>query len=130
MFYGATKPVFQKAEHLRSRISPAEERLWNYLKDGRMGVEFTRQHPAYLYVLDFYCHALKLAIELDDNVDQYEEVKRNGVERKEHLRGFGVTVLRFPSQDVLSNPQYVMKKIQDFKWKKVLNQYQLPKVGS
>jgi len=114
MFYGATRSVFQKAEHLRNRISPAEELLWNYLKDGRMGVEFSRQHPAYLYVLDFYCHALKLAIELDDHVDQLDEVKRDGVERKDHLNGFGLTVLRFQGHDVLSNPQQVMKKIEDF----------------
>ena len=54
------------ARQLRSEQTEVEQQLWRALRNRRLqGVKFRRQHPVPPYVLDFYCHAAKLAIELD-----------------------------------------------------------------
>ena len=111
MFYGASNLIFQKAEELRNRSTPAEELLWNYLRGSQLGVKFRRQHPASLYVLDFYCHELKLAIEIDGSIHELEEVKRNDVVRENTLKSLGITILRFSNNEVFSNPATVINKI-------------------
>lgn len=70
MFFGASDLIFQKAEYLRNRSTQAEELLWDHLKGEQLGVKFRRQHPAFLYVLDFYCHELDLIIEIDGTIHQ------------------------------------------------------------
>jgi len=47
-------------------MTPAEAKLWTYLKGKQLeGRKFRRQHSVSQYILDFYCPASKLAIELD-----------------------------------------------------------------
>ena len=56
------------APALRQNATKAEAILWRCLRDRRMGVKFRRQCPVGDYILDFYCHSLKLCIELDGGV--------------------------------------------------------------
>src|SRR5881396_2374866 len=77
MHYGAHPLVFRKAEELSNNMTHAEELLWNYLKSNEWDLKFRRQHPIALYVADFYCHKLKLVIEIDGNIHENEDVKRN-----------------------------------------------------
>ncbi|MCW3080749.1 MAG: hisA [Segetibacter sp.] len=111
MFYGANDLIFQKAEELRNRTTEAEELLWNYLRGGQLGVQFRRQHPASLYVLDFYCHELKLAIELDGSIHALEEVKRNDAIREGQLKELGIKILRFDNKILLNDISGVLKEI-------------------
>jgi len=111
MFYGANNLIFQKAEELRSRSTPAEELLWNYLKASQLGVKFRRQHPASLYVLDFYCNELKLAIELDGSIHALDDVKRNDEVREMHLKELGITILRFDNRELFSDISTILKTI-------------------
>lgn len=111
MFYGANNLIFQKAEDLRNRSTPAEELLWNHLRGSQLGVKFRRQHPASLYVLDFYCYELKLAIELDGSIHALEEVKRNDEIREKHLKGLGITILRFDNRELFKNLPGVIERI-------------------
>ncbi|MDB5191674.1 MAG: hisA [Segetibacter sp.] len=111
MFYGANDLIFQKAEELRNRSTPAEEILWNYLRGEQLGVKFERQHPATLYVLDFYCHELRLAIEVDGSIHELEEVKRNDVTRERTLKDLGISFLRFSNNEVLNNTRKVLETI-------------------
>ncbi|HEY6978389.1 MAG TPA: DUF559 domain-containing protein, partial [Chitinophagaceae bacterium] len=53
MHYGAHPLIFKKAEELRSKMTHAEELLWNYLKLNEWNLKFRRQHPIALYVADF-----------------------------------------------------------------------------
>jgi very-short-patch-repair endonuclease len=58
--------IFKYARELRRNQTDAEQLLWGLLRDRRFaGKKFRRQHPVGRYILDFYCHELKLAIELD-----------------------------------------------------------------
>lgn len=111
MFYGADNLIVEKATALRSYLTTAEETLWNHLKGGQLGVEFLLQHPAYLYVLDFYCHELKLVIELDGGDRQADKLKRNDAQRQEHLKRLGLSVLRCSNGEVLSDTSGVIQKI-------------------
>ncbi len=112
MFFGATNIILEKAEALRDKMTESEEIVWNYLRGGKLGVKFRRQHPASLYVLDFYCHELKLAIEIDGNIHEIEDVKKNDIERQKNLESLGLKVIRFSNEEVIQNSEYVINKIQ------------------
>jgi len=75
MFYGAGRNTFEKAHCLRRNMTEAERVLWNVLKNRRLfKVRFRRQHPIDIFIVDFYCHELKLAIEIDGGIHLNETV--------------------------------------------------------
>ncbi len=113
MYYGASNQIFQIAEELRNRMTPAEEKLWKHIHINEWKLKFRRQHPISNYVADFYCHKLKLVIELDGGIHDAEDVKKNDEEREKRMTGFGITVLRFKNEEVLGNINSVLNKISD-----------------
>ncbi len=62
MFAGGNQLLFKMASALRKQPTHAEEILWTYLSKKPLGYKFRRQHVYAVYVLDFYCHALKLVL--------------------------------------------------------------------
>lgn len=111
MHYGAHPLIFKKAEELRNNMTPSEEVLWNFLRSKEWNYKFRRQHPLFMYVADFYCHRLKLVIEIDGSIHQLEEVKRNDTIRQYHLESLGIKVMRFTNDDVMHNLQSVINQI-------------------
>ena len=95
MFSGADKLLFERAAKLRRQQTFAEEILWNYLRTKPLGFKFRRQHPFSVYILDFYCHELKLAIEVDGSIHNIEEVKENDEIRQKQLEQDCNNFLRF-----------------------------------
>ena len=81
MHRGAIKPLYQMARELRNNATHAETLLWGYLKTKPLGYKFRRQHPYSVYILDFYCHSLKLVFEVDGSVHDLPEVKINDEQR-------------------------------------------------
>ena len=66
MFYGAKAHIFEKAKLLRKNMTEAELLLWKQLKGKKMlGLRFRPQHPIDIFIADFYCHPIKLIIEVD-----------------------------------------------------------------
>jgi len=60
------KILINYRKNLRNNPTPAEKELWNYLKNKQLaGRKFRRQHSIDNFILDFYCPAEKLAIELN-----------------------------------------------------------------
>ena len=112
MFYGANHAIFQRAQELRSTMTTAEEILWNVLRINNRKLKFRRQHPVGNYVVDFYCHRIKLIIELDGAIHEVEEVKRHDTNRERHLKEFGLRVLRFKNADVLNDTNGVLRTIE------------------
>ena len=55
----------KRAQELRKNQTQAELELWELISKKRLGVEFHRQVPMLDYIVDFYCHEIGLAIELD-----------------------------------------------------------------
>lgn len=114
MHAGAGRFLFQRAMELRNQCTHAEEILWGYLRTKPHGIKFRRQHPYSIYILDFYCHALKLVIEVDGSIHLKEDVKANDIIRQELLEADGLRVLRFTNREVEKHLESVIKKIEDF----------------
>ena len=96
------------AKALRGNQTDAESRLWFHLRAGRLnGLKFRRQHPIPPYVIDFYCHASALAVELDGS--QHTAVV--DAARTRFLEDKGIRILRFWDNDVLSNTNAVLEAI-------------------
>jgi very-short-patch-repair endonuclease len=58
--------ILQRARELRQPQTPAEERLWYWLRNSQLeGMKFRRQHPVGRFIVDFYCAEKKLVIEVD-----------------------------------------------------------------
>jgi acetylglutamate kinase len=93
MFYGADPILFEKAEELRASMTQAEEIFWNVIKINQWHLKFRRQHPIANYIADFYCHQVKLVIELDGGYHENKAVKIYDEARENHIRELGITVL-------------------------------------
>ena len=65
LFNEANPLIFELAKDLKRNMTDAEMILWNELKNGINGLKFRRQHPIGIYITDFYCHELKLIVEVD-----------------------------------------------------------------
>ena len=111
MFFGASKIIFENAKELRKNMTNAEKTLWNYLKTKPNGFKFRRQHPLGIYIADFYCHKLKLVIELDGSIHDKEEVKMNDEERQKLIEEDGLIVIRFKNSEIMNNIDKVLKII-------------------
>ncbi len=112
MFFGASNLIFENAKELRKNMTHAENILWGYLQAKPKGYKFRRQHPLGIYIADFYCHKLKLVIELDGSIHDNEEVKQNDGIRQKLIEEDGITVMRFKNEEVMNNIQNVLKQLE------------------
>lgn len=88
-----------------------EIKLWKNLRNQQLlGYKFRRQYPVNKYILDFYCHELKLCIEIDGSTHEFERIDKDKI-RDERLRGLGIYTLRFREYDVLRNINDVLETI-------------------
>ncbi|NBB17528.1 DUF559 domain-containing protein [Caulobacter sp. SLTY] len=93
-----------RAQILRSNTSLPEGLLWQHLRGRQLeGLKFRRQHPMGPYVLDFFCPALGLAVEIDSQWHYGPGREEHDAIRDTWLKRRGVTVLRLPAQLVLSD---------------------------
>lgn len=104
--------LVQQVRELRKKQTPAEQILWELLRDSRfMGLKFRRQHQFGNYILDFYCHEMRLAIELDGSVHASVDQKKKDHKRDTYPQSQGITVLRFPNEKVYENPEVIFQAI-------------------
>jgi very-short-patch-repair endonuclease len=105
-------------KQLRNNLTPAEARLWTCLKDKQLdGRKFRRQHSMGGYILDFYCPAERLAIELDGNPHFNPEAADYDRRRDAFMKQHGVLTLRFVNHRVFNYPEGVLDDIrQHFGW--------------
>jgi very-short-patch-repair endonuclease len=108
--FNRTREKTEIARRLRRGSTEVEKLLWQRLRNGQIGgAQFRRQHPAGRYILDFWCPALFLNIELDGS--QHAETQGPDENRDEWLRQQGVTILRFWNSDVIENIDGVLEVI-------------------
>lgn len=84
-----------------------ERLLWRELRGNPDGMKFRRQHPLGPYVLDFYCAAAKLGIEIDGIAHDMGNRPAADRSRDAFIASHGVEVLHLPASDVLASPQDV-----------------------
>ena len=97
------------ARKLRQQGILSEVLLWKKIKNKSLGVEFHRQVPLDNYIVDFYCHELMLAIEIDGNSHSVEEIAINDIDRQNKLESFGVNFIRFEDSHVKKNMNDVIR---------------------
>jgi len=99
------------ARELRKNGTLDEVLLWRELRAKQLNCEFHRQVPIGHYIADFYCHELKLAIEVDGSSHNHEDAFERDAERERELEQLGVTVLRFTERDVRQQIRGVVEAI-------------------
>jgi len=98
------------ARALRKHQTPPEEALWERLRGSRFhGAKFRRQVPFDRFTVDFYCHAAKLAVELDGR--QHEWFSDYDAGRTEILERFGLRIVRFRNAEVSDDLDSVLARI-------------------
>jgi very-short-patch-repair endonuclease len=101
-----------RARLLRKKATEAERILWRHLRNRNFaGHKFRRQHLFDRYILDFYCPAAKLAIELDGGGHNYRVGQIRDEMRSELLARGGITVLRFWNHQVRQELDSVLQAI-------------------
>ena len=113
----------EQSLELRRSATEAELGLWYHLRAGRLnGLKFRRQHPIPPYVVDFYCAAKKLVVELDGS--QHDEVVDHA--RTRFLEAQGMKVLRYWDNDVPQQTDAVLEAILGAAENRILTPTPLP----
>ncbi len=99
-----------RAKELRRRMTPAERVLWSHLRKNQLeGFHFRRQQVIDGFIVDFYCHAAGLVVEVDGEIHQKQA--EYDKERDRILAARGLRVLRFQNREVLENLPEVLNRI-------------------
>ncbi|PKP39782.1 MAG: DNA methylase [Bacteroidetes bacterium HGW-Bacteroidetes-13] len=99
------------AQELRKNQTPAEQSLWERIRKKQLGAEFHRQVPILDYIVDFYCHEIGLAIEVDGLIHEtqfLEDAKRQGKMEEQ-----GVKFLRYTNQEIYEDLESILEGIKE-----------------
>lgn len=108
----STPEIMHRAGKLRKDLTPAERKLWAWLRLLREdGYRFRRQHAIGRYIVDFCAPRSKLILEVDGS--QHLEQKEYDQARTAWLEGEGYRVLRFTNGEVMNDIEQVMGVIKE-----------------
>ena len=103
------------ARKLRKNSTFSEVLLWCEIKNRQLeGFQFHRQVPMLDFIVDFYCHELKLVIEVDGDRHRHDDAPTKDAIRQKRIEDYGVKFLRFNDIDVKQNLQQVTCSIIDW----------------
>jgi very-short-patch-repair endonuclease len=105
------RDIVKRARKLRSEMNLPEGLLWRELRKRPQGLKFRRQHPAGIYVLDFYCAAARLAIEIDGSAHDGAQAAKADARRSEFLRSQKVATVRVPAVAILRDTGAAVARI-------------------
>ena len=98
------------AQNLRRNATKEEKILWRKFLS-TYPAKFRRQQIVGNYIVDFYCHDAKLAVELDGS-QHYEELTQIAdAERSASINKLGIEVVRFPNNEVMQKFPSVCQEI-------------------
>ena len=104
--------ITHRARALRKAMSSPEVRLWARLRGrGPERPTFRRQHPIGSIILDFYCPAVRLAVEIDGVTHWEDAAHRRDLARDRWLEGQGITVMRIDASAVYRDADAVAAAI-------------------
>jgi len=102
------------ARKLRSNMTYGEVLLWQEIRRKKLGFQFHRQVPIKNYIIDFFCHELLLAIEIDGSYHNHPEVSVSDLTRQQEIEKLGVNFLRFSETEVRKNILNVVEDINNW----------------
>ena len=90
------------ARNLRQESTSEENKVWKVLRNGKyLNYKFRRQHEIEGFVVDFYCHELQLAVEIDGKVHErqreYDELRQRLIEER------GIEYIRVTNEEINSD---------------------------
>ncbi len=105
----------QKAirKFLRQEPVLAEKILWKFLRNNQLGYKFRRQFGIGHYVVDFYCHPLRLILEVDGWTHDFEKTQQKDGEKQIFLEKSGYKVIRFKNEEVYGDVGVLLEKIKN-----------------
>lgn len=107
-----SKDLKERRRNLRKTQTDAEKLLWRHLRNKQfLGLKFFRQYSVGIYILDFYCPAKKLGIELDGSQHMDASHTTYDENRSSILKGHTIHVIRFWNNEVIQNVEGVLEKI-------------------
>jgi very-short-patch-repair endonuclease len=114
VFWQTSPEIWQKlkplARQMRTELTLAEKQLWQRLKNKQLvGFKFRRQQLIDRFIVDFYCHEVKLVIEVDGEIHNYTQVE--DAIRQEFLESLGLRVVKFKNEDVFLKIEGVLEEI-------------------
>ena len=108
------KNLKELARDLRKNMTDAERRIWSKIRRKQLKeFQFYRQKNIGNYIVDFYCPAAKLIVEVDGGQHYSKENIVKDVARDKFLGDLGFRVLRFSNSDVFKNIEGVVTRIYD-----------------
>ena len=106
LFTGYDKKLKSRADELRKNMTQQEWNLWYfYLRNHRL--KWYRQRIIDRFIVDFYCHAAKLVIEIDGKQHYTDQGIAYDTERTQALQGYGLKVLRYTNQQLVDSFQEI-----------------------
>ena len=100
------------AKAMRQEPTPAEAAVWQLIRNRRLaGFKFRRQHPFGPFILDCYCPAAEVVVELDGDTHTTPEEQSRDAERTRYLVEQGVLVLRYWNTEVAAEPDLIAEQI-------------------
>ncbi len=105
-----SKEKFALAKEFRRNMTRAEKILWQSLRTNKLGGwHFRRQQILFGYIVDFYCHAASLVIEVDGEIHESQQAADQ--EREAILKEKGFQILRFRNLEIENNLNTVLSNI-------------------
>ena len=98
-------------KNLRKNQTKAEQLLWFGLRKNRLNYKFRRQYGIDKYIVDLYCHELKLIIEVDGSDHDYRY--NEDMIRQTEVEVQGYKILRYRNDQVKNNLEYIIKDIKN-----------------
>ena len=99
-----------RARELRRSPTPEEDTLWQAVRANRLfGLHFRRQQVIDGFIVDLYCHAAGLVVELDGH--GHERQAGYDAERERILAARGLRILRTTNDEVTDHLARVLKRI-------------------
>jgi very-short-patch-repair endonuclease len=106
------RPLLKASRRLRREATQAEEKLWDCLRNRQlMEAKFRRQAVIDRFIVDFYCHASRLIVELDGGIHKHPDTRAHDAERRAELEARGYRVVRFRNEEVEDDLPAVLSTI-------------------
>jgi very-short-patch-repair endonuclease len=115
MYFNATSLIQERATELRGKSTTAEEILWSKLRNRQLaGLKFRRQHPISKFIADFYCHEIRLVIEVDGLIHENINYKERDLNKTAEFERNEIKVIRFKNEEIINNIDEVLRRIESF----------------
>jgi very-short-patch-repair endonuclease len=110
LYFKAKPDILEAARILRKNMTIPEKLLWEKLKGKQIcGARFRRQHPIDIFIVDFYCHQVRLVVEIDGEIHDPQEEYDDG--RSAEMEKFGIKIIRFKNNEIETDIEKVVTEI-------------------